>query len=194
MEKRNLANYMEQLNDQDAGIRELAVEYIRRYIEYNIDAVKDSDVASKLTYLLLNDKDKLVRSAVSFALVQLATYDPDQLVVLPKSLNRIARSTQLEKDENTRSNSFLTLRTIAEHNPTAFKGTDVIDILLEIRQKASTVRDRFRANRILHIIYTDDGGKRILAKKVQSRLGDDPDRIRVFCDENNWQDLMQFIS
>ena len=192
MEKRNFANYIRQLEDTDAGIRASAVEYIRRYIEYSTETVRENKVIGLLGSLLVKDDDVSVRSAVSFAMVQMATYDPEHLIKFKATLENLVLGARNEKDEYTRTNCFEALSILTEYNIEAFQETKVVETLIDIKQNVATIRDRFRANRILHIFYANELGKKHLLLSIQSFLENDPDKIRVFLEENNWNDLIEF--
>ena len=130
--------------------------------------------------------------AVSFAMVQMATYDPEHLIKFKATLENLVLGARNEKDEYTRTNCFEALSILTEYNIEAFQETKVVETLIDIKQNVATIRDRFRANRILHIFYANELGKKHLLLSIQSFLENDPDKIRVFLEENNWNDLIEF--
>ncbi|MHA2060647.1 MAG: hypothetical protein ACW976_07705, partial [Candidatus Ranarchaeia archaeon] len=78
-EERRVHTLFNQLADSDAGTRCSAAEGIRRLIEYDSEAFKKTDVVQKLIKIVTDDGDHLCRIAASFALAQMAKYDPQQI-------------------------------------------------------------------------------------------------------------------
>ena len=194
MEKQNLKEYYRQLTNEDAGIRHQACEYLRRVIEYNTDIIHGSPVIDRLATMLVNDEDSLVRSSISFALIQLANYDLKELKNSKAVLNALAKNTLQELDEGTRTNSFEVLKTIIRDDPMVLRKTMVIHDLLELKEGSTTVRDRFRAAQLLFMLYNNPETQVLLANAVAALLKDTPQNIRDYCELNRWPDLLQHIS
>ena len=194
MEKQNLKVYYRQLTDEDAGIRHQACEYIRRVIEYNTEIIHGTPIIERLGIMLVQDNDTFVRFAVSFALIQLANYDLETLKNSQDTLSALAKNVLQESDENTRSNSFEVLKNVIQDNATVLRKTTVIQDLLELKESATTVRDRFRATQLLFLVYNHPQAQMQLAEAVTELLKDSPQSIRDYCEVNRWPDLLQHVS
>jgi hypothetical protein len=192
-EERRVQTLFDQLVDSDAGSRCSAAEGIRRLIEYDSEVFKKTDVVQRLLKMVTADNDHLCRVAASFAIAQMAKYDPKQIENSRNTLTKLIAIGAEDQDALVKKNIFEGLANIAENSPTSYNKPQSVVDLISIKRDSKSVKDRFEAARVLRNLYESLEGKLVLKGALRIMAQVDPEGTKEFCKKSKWSDLWREI-